>query len=220
MQTSRGRKGFLLRSLVLSVILHGSLCVVVLVFGVRARMLIVRPVHIQTVAQVAISGGSHKITITLPASQMAAHTREPDAHADPAKKTIVPMPVPPVQKSGGGSPKNPHHGNGSANALRGNGSDNDDIHPAFPIFSPHPPVRDRSLLPATEQKIVVDVDVDELGQVVKETLVKGMGNHLDQIVLDIVKTWKFQPATVNGKPVATEAELIFPFDRNYVVAES
>lgn len=220
MQTSRQRKGFLFYSLVLSVVFHGSLCLIVLVFGVRARMLLIRPVRIQTVAEVAISGGSHRIRIVLPASDMAAHVRDPDAHADPAKKTLLPMPVPAVLKSGGGSPKNPHHGNGSANALRGNGSDDADIRPAFPVFSPHPPVHDRSLLPASEQKIVVDVDVDELGRVVKENLVKGIGNQLDQIVLDVVKKWKFQPATVNGKPVATEAELIFPFDRNYVVADS
>jgi protein TonB len=220
MQNPRHRKGLLLHSVVLSSLLHASLCVIVLVFGIKARVLIVKPLHIQTVAQVAISGGSHKITITLPASQMSSHTREPDKYADPAKKTILPMVAPPVQRSGGGSLKNPHHGNGSAQALRGNGSDNADIRPAFPVFSPHPPVHDRSLLPAAEQKIVVDVQVDELGQVVKETLVKGIGNQLDQIVLDVVKKWKFQPATVNGKPVATEAELIFPFDRNYVVADS
>jgi protein TonB len=51
-----------------------------------------------------------------------------------------------------------------------------------------------------------------------ETLVKGMGNALDQIVLDTVKTWRFHPATVNGNPVASEAELIFPFNLSYPVA--
>jgi outer membrane biosynthesis protein TonB len=45
--------------------------------------------------------------------------------------------------------------------------------------------------------------------------VKGLGNRLDQIVLDTVKTWRFQPATVNGKPVETEAEIVFPFDLQY-----
>jgi TonB-like protein len=59
-----------------------------------------------------------------------------------------------------------------------------------------------------------------LGQVVRENLVKGMGNRLDQIVLDTVKTWHFQPATLNGKPVASEAELIFPFTADYPITES
>jgi outer membrane biosynthesis protein TonB len=38
--------------------------------------------------------------------------------------------------------------------------------------------------------------------------------------LETVRTWRFQPATLNGKPVATEAELIFPFDLDYPIADS
>jgi outer membrane biosynthesis protein TonB len=34
-------------------------------------------------------------------------------------------------------------------------------------------------------------------------------------VLDTVKSWRFHPATINGNPVATEAELIFPFNLSY-----
>ena len=68
-----------------------------------------------------------------------------------------------------------------------------------------------------ETRVVVDVKVDAQGAVVGENLVKGMGNDLDQIVLDIVKTWRFQPATVNGKPVPTEAEVIVPFGPRYPI---
>ena len=78
-------------------------------------------------------------------------------------------------------------------------------------------MNDGALLPAAEKKIVVDVKVDDESAVVSETLVKGLGNRLDQIVLDTVKTWRFQPATVNGKPVPTEAEIVFPFNSQYPV---
>jgi periplasmic protein TonB len=81
-------------------------------------------------------------------------------------------------------------------------------------------VNDRSLLPATEKKIVVDVKLDAQGLVLSETLVQGMGTRLDKIVLDIALTWRFQPATVNGKPVPSEAELIFPFNSSYPITES
>ena len=209
-----------LRSLMVSVLLHGTLIVSLVVLAMPRSKVIIQPVQPQVIAQLAISGGSHKIRIVLPASQMAAHTHEPDANADAAKKTIIPMQTPPVEKSGGGSPITPHHGDGSAQALRGNGSDNDDIRPAFPIFSPHPAVTDRSLLPATEMKITIDVKLDELGKVVSETLVKGLGNKLDQIALDTVMTWRFHPATINGKPVSSEAELIFPFNPNYPITGS
>jgi TonB family protein len=100
-------------------------------------------------------------------------------------------------------------------AVAGNGTDAESTNPAFPVFSPRPPVSDRSLLPASELQVVVDVKVSAIGEVLEATLVKGIGNGLDQIVLDTVKTWRFHPATLNGNPVPTEAELIFPFNQGY-----
>jgi TonB family protein len=64
------------------------------------------------------------------------------------------------------------------------------------------------------------VDVDAQGQVVSEKLVRGMGNKLDGMVLEIVKTWRFHPATVGGKAVASEAEVIFPFNASYPITSS
>jgi len=64
------------------------------------------------------------------------------------------------------------------------------------------------------------VTLDDAGTVVKETLVKGLGDPLDRHVRGIVKTWRFEPAKVDGKPVASEAEVIFPLDRNYPIADS
>lgn len=100
----------------------------------------------------------------------------------------------------------------------GNGADQQNANPAFPVFSPRPPVADRSLLPSSNREVVVDVKVSAAGDVLEATLVKGIGNALDQLVLETVKTWRFHPATVNGSPVATEAELIFPFNLSYPIA--
>jgi TonB family protein len=208
------------RALFFSLALHSAFFACVFLFGTRPSIRVVEPVKTQLVAQLTFSGGSHAIRIELPVSQFAAHTHEPVPKAEAAKKTDIPMQVPPVKQSGGGSTRAPHHGDGSSTAMTGNGSDAQDIHPAFPVFSPHPPVNDRSLLPSSEQKIVVDVSVDAFGQVVSENLVKGLGNKLDKIVLETVKTWRFQPATLNGKPVATEAELIFPFNLDYPITLS
>jgi protein TonB len=104
--------------------------------------------------------------------------------------------------------------------VAGSGADQQNADPAFPVFSPHPPVSDRSLLPHSNQEVVVDVKVSAAGDVLEATLVKGIGNGLDQIVLDTVKSWRFHPATINGNPVATEAELVFPFNLNYPMAPS
>ena len=209
-----------LPSVLLSVALHVSVLVLALLLGNAARKRRIEPIPVQTLALLEYAGGSHAIKIPLPASDFTAHTRKPTPDPEAAKKTLLPIPPKHPEMAGGGAPKTPHAGDGSAQALSGNGSDAEDARPAFPTYSPRPPVTDRSLLPSSEVKIVVDVDLDALGQVVRETLVIGMGTKLDQIVLETVKTWRFQPATVDGKPVPSEDELIFPFNPSYPITDS
>ena len=209
-----------LPSILLSLALHLSILALAVQVGRMARMRVIEPADRPALALFEDAGGSHAIRIPLPPSTFAAHTRKPTQDPEASRKSIVPIEQPQREMTGGGSPKTPHTGDGSAEAMTGNGSDAEDARPAFPTFSPRPPVTDRSLLPASEVKIVVDVDLDALGQVVRETLVKGMGTKLDQIVLETVKTWHFQPATVNGKPVPSEDELIFPFNPSYPITDS
>jgi TonB family protein len=97
----------------------------------------------------------------------------------------------------------------------GTGTGTQDGEPAFPVYYPSPGVTDRSLLPAAEKKIVVEVNVSALGDVTGEKLVQGLGNNLDQIVLTTVKSWRFQPATLNGTAIASVEDLVFPFNRDY-----
>jgi TonB family protein len=211
-----------LPAVLLSIATHASVLAFLLTLGNAARTKFIAPSDFQAIALVQNAGGSHAIPIPLPPMDTVSHTRHPAPVEDVTRKSILPVPVETTHPkiSGGGSPLTPHNGNGSGLAQLGNGSDNEDRTPAFPVFSPHPPITDRSLLPAHEQKIVVDVKLDALGQVVGETLVKGMGTKLDQMVLDIAKTWRFQPAKVNGKPVPSEAELVFPFNQSYPIAAS
>jgi TonB family protein len=97
----------------------------------------------------------------------------------------------------------------------GTGSGTDDAEPAFPTYFPRPPVSDRSLLPAVEQKIIVNVTISAQGDVTSETLMQGLGNSLDALVLQTVRTWRFHPATLNGNNVASVEQLVFPFNRDY-----
>lgn len=209
----------------LSLILHGGVFACLVLLGASSGVRLAKPpeqtVDFIHVAQLEVAGASHAVKLELPPDPAAASTKKPVPNADPADKTILPVAkTRPQQKAGGGAPPTPHNGEGSGQAATGSGSDAENATPAFPIFSPKPPVRDRSLLPGAEKKIVVDVDVDAQGGVVGETLVSGLGNKLDQLVLDTVKSWRFQPATVNGKPVPTQAELIFPFNQQYPMADS
>lgn len=100
-------------------------------------------------------------------------------------------------------------------ASLGIGEGDQNAEPALPVYRPAPEVADRSLLPPKEQKVVVEVEISELGDVISEKLVQGLGNALDQIVLQTVKGWHFQPATLNGTAVASVEQLVFPFNQNY-----
>lgn len=96
----------------------------------------------------------------------------------------------------------------------GAGEGSDDAEPALPLFHPHPPIADRTLLPAKEQDVVVDVAISALGDVTDEKLIHGLGNNLDQVVLDTVKGWRFHPATLNGAPVASMEEIVIPLSHD------
>ena len=99
-------------------------------------------------------------------------------------------------------------------ASLGIGSGSDDAEPALPIFHPKPPVADRSLLPAKEQDVIVNVDISSVGEVIDETLVQGLGNPADQIVLETIRGWHFQPATLNGTAVASAQKIVIPMSRD------
>jgi TonB family protein len=203
----RARRGS--GAVAVSLALHAAVFAGVVWMGTRIKVERVPSGLENTVAMLEQAGGPHAVKLVLP--KMADVGQVPKvAPEDTRAKTMAPSQAKP-KKAMGGEPLNAHDGNGTGNATAGSGSDAENVTPSFPVYSPRPAVTDRALLPATEQKIVVDVDVDELGAVVREVLVKGIGNRLDQIVLDTVKTWRFQPAMKEGKPVPTEAELIFPF---------
>jgi len=162
-------------------------------------------------AQLFIPGGSNKIKPSPKPYGRKVAPPPPDQTPPPASDRV--SYVAPPSPAG-------HLRSAKHDPLPGTGVDTQSADPAFPVFSPRPPVIDRSLLPATSQQVIVDVKVSAAGDVLEATLVKGIGNQLDQLVLSTVKTWRFHPAMLNGTAVPTEDELIFPFDKSYPIADS
>jgi protein TonB len=170
-----------------------------------------------SMAQPQTAVNIYPAALLIPGGSRVEFTRRPvgrKRHVETPPKTsdlaVNAPPAPPL-----GRPVSAQH-----DPVPGNGTDTQSADPAFPVFSPRPAVADRSLLPSSEQQVIVDVKVSAGGDVLEATVVRGLGNALDQIVLDTVKTWRFHPATVNGTPVATEAELVFPFSPRYATAPS
>ena len=88
-----------------------------------------------------------------------------------------------------------------------------DVTVAMANFYPQPKP-DLSVLPhGTRGDVVIDIVIDEDGKVVDTHVDQGLGHGVDEAVMAIVQTWTFTPATKAGKPVASEQQLLFHFER-------
>lgn len=198
-----------LKFLALSLAVHLLLTLIPLFSKAQPKIAVAQPRTAVKIypAEFAIPGGS-RVEFTRQPVGRKRHVEKPlEKTSDLAVNT---PPAPPL-----GRPVSAQH-----DPVPGNGADLQSADPAFPVFSPRPAIADRSLLPSSEQQVIVDVKVSASGDVLEATVIKGLGNALDQTVLTTVKTWRFHPATVNGTAVATEAELVFPFSPRYTAAPS
>jgi len=75
------------------------------------------------------------------------------------------------------------------------------VTPAVPIQAPQPdsiPPSDQNTHQGTS---VLEIEVDERGNVSDAKVVKLAGYGLDEKALETVRTWKFRPAMANGHPI-------------------
>lgn len=203
----------------LSIALHALLLALIIAGSIHVRRVVVfKPMAQGSSQQIAVVAVSRGALAAVLASEHPALTEQTKTakinmphHPNPAPakpKTVIQAP------RASHEPSQPSAQTNSSN-ITGQGSDAQSMYPAYPTLSPSPQVRDRTLLPQMTQRIIVDVDLDSSGRIAQTTLVKGMGNALDQLVLDTVSAWQFHPAMVNGQPTPSRIELVFPFDRNY-----
>ena len=87
-----------------------------------------------------------------------------------------------------------------------------DIRPALPDFFPDPVV-DPSEVPGGEGDVIVEVTIDEQGNVVQEKVLHGLGMSIDQRVLGSIARWHFRPATKNSVPMASKQDIYYHFPR-------
>lgn len=200
------------RGLLLSLVAHGALALFLLLLVLSWGR--VRPVYYESrcCSTPLYWSGSQTVGSIHPHPAARRLRKRPRPTAPPAEKASAAAPVPAAQntastQAGIAAPQQ--------QGAFGAGEGSQDAESAFPVYFPWPGVTDRSLLPGVEKKVIVEVTVSPVGDVTGEKLVQGMGNALDQIVLNTVKGWRFHPATLNGTAIASVADLVFPFNRDY-----
>jgi TonB family protein len=86
----------------------------------------------------------------------------------------------------------------------------DEIRPALPITTSDPVVYPWQR-PLSEGKVVIEIVIDERGEIIRKTVLQSLGPMLDNQCLAALENWHFQPAMHNGTPIASKQDAIFPF---------
>jgi TonB family protein len=86
-----------------------------------------------------------------------------------------------------------------------------EVHVAYPVVYPDPPV-DRAELPRNLQgDVVIEVTIDSQGNVVETKIVQAIGHGIDEKIEATLRRWRYQPATLDGTPVASRHDVHFHF---------
>jgi TonB family protein len=86
----------------------------------------------------------------------------------------------------------------------------DEIRPALPIATSDPVVYPWQR-PDSEGKVIIEITIDERGEIVRKTVIQSLGAEIDSKCLAALENWRFQPATRNGAPIPSKQDAIFPF---------
>jgi TonB family protein len=86
-----------------------------------------------------------------------------------------------------------------------------EVHVAYPVVYPDPPV-DRAELPRDlVGDVVIEVTIDSQGNVVGTKIVQAIGHGIDEKIEATLRRWHYQPATLDGTPVASRHDVHFHF---------
>ncbi|MGA3087137.1 MAG: energy transducer TonB [Terriglobales bacterium] len=86
-----------------------------------------------------------------------------------------------------------------------------EVHVAYPTVYPDPPV-DRAQLPRDlAGDVVIEVTIDSGGNVVDTKIVQAIGHGIDEKIEATLRRWHYQPATLDGTPVASRHDVHFHF---------
>ncbi len=125
--------------------------------------------------------------------QLAFPTRQHDATKKVAELQTTPAPA-------GAS-----YGSSVGGAMTG-----PDVRPALPIVSLDPTVPP-SELTGVDGDVVVEITIDDKGNIVDKTVVKSLGASIDLRVLAALESWRFRPAMRDGTAIPSKQDVFYHF---------
>jgi hypothetical protein len=86
----------------------------------------------------------------------------------------------------------------------------DEVRPALPVATSDPIVYPWEL-PASAGNEVIEITIDDRGEIVRKTVLQSLGPDIDSKCLAALENWHFHPATRNGAPIPSKQDAIIPF---------
>ena len=86
-----------------------------------------------------------------------------------------------------------------------------EVHVAYPVVYPDPPVARAELPRDLQGDVVIEVTIDSQGNVVETKIVQAIGHGIDEKIEATLRRWHYQPATLDGAPVASRHDVHFHF---------
>lgn len=87
----------------------------------------------------------------------------------------------------------------------------DEIRPGFAVSFTDPRVYRWQMPNGLQGDVVVELTIDEQGNVVEEKLLQGLGYGVDERVIATLRDWHFRPATRNGVAIPFKYDAHFHF---------
>jgi len=85
-----------------------------------------------------------------------------------------------------------------------------EIRAALPAIT-FEPVVDPEDLPGAEGNVVVEITIDEAGNIVNKVVVQSLGPAIDSKVMAALEYWRFRPATRDGVPIPSKQDVVYHF---------
>ena len=86
-----------------------------------------------------------------------------------------------------------------------------EVHVAYPVVFPDPPVARSELPRDLKGDVIIEVTIDAQGNVVETRVLQAIGHGIDEKIVAALRQWRYQPATLDGLPVASKHDVYFHF---------
>jgi TonB family protein len=139
------------------------------------------------------------------------HASKPRLRPLPKSQAPKPAPEPqPVIADAEAGDHNSHAGSQLGTMIDGPITGHE-VHVAYPTVYPDPPVNRAELPRDLVGDVVIEVTIDSQGNVVETKIVQAIGYGIDEKIEATLRRWHYQPATLDGTPVASRHDVHFHF---------